>query len=158
MTVTAPPATPYAGITIPCTSCLHEPVCYLKREIPANPNVLAEPMILGPGLRLVTTGVRIECEHQLSPAADPEPIRREHGGESWRTKPEPVPEPSKRHQSHRAEEDEKAKRAAAAVAALERHGGDRRAAAAELGMRPNAFALVIKFADRRVAQPDGATA
>lgn len=40
----------------------------------------------------------------------------------------------------------RAKRAAQAVAALERHGGDTRAAAAELGIKTNAFVMIVKHA------------
>lgn len=41
------------------------------------------------------------------------------------------------------------RRAAAVMAALERHGGDQKAAAAELGMKTNAIAMVVKHARRR---------
>lgn len=86
--VTEPvPATPHGGVLLPCTTCLHEPVCALKHDLPKDTAQLLKPAEIGPGLRLVTTGVRIECDHQLVSLrpVEPEPIRREHGGESWRT-------------------------------------------------------------------------
>lgn len=45
---------------------------------------------------------------------------------------------------------ERDRRGARAMEALERHGGDQRAAAAEMGMRANAFAMVVKSARARV--------
>ncbi len=144
---------------IPCGSCLHEPVCRLKDELPRDPEVLSQPHVIAPGLWLVFTGARVECDHYLGEAAmpapivdlTPEPIRREHGGESWRT--QKAVREAKRQPGHHpakpAEEREKAERLARVMAALERNGGDRKAAALELGMKVNALAMVVKFADRR---------
>lgn len=54
-----------------------------------------------------------------------------------------------RHPSKSQEAQEKEDRARRVMDAMARHGGDQRAAAAELGMKPNAVAMVVKFADRR---------
>lgn len=45
------------------------------------------------------------------------------------------------------------RRAAAVLAAMERHNGDRKAVAAELGMKTNALAMVLKHAQRRGPVP-----
>jgi hypothetical protein len=54
-----------------------------------------------------------------------------------------------RHPSKASEAKEKAERAEKVMAAMERLGGDQRAVAAELGMRPNAVAMVVKHARAR---------
>lgn len=137
MTTAAPPP------VIPCGTCLHKPICYLRREIPDDPAQLAEPMIMGPGLRLVTTGVRLECDHHLEAVAT---------STSGRTIAIREPAAAPRHQSKAQEARDKAQRAAAVMAALERHAGDRRAAAAELGMKLNALSMVAKHAAGRVPE------
>ncbi len=54
------------------------------------------------------------------------------------------------HASTASEEHEKAERAARVMAAIERHGGDKRKAAAELGMKLNAVVMVAKHAGARL--------
>jgi hypothetical protein len=56
------------------------------------------------------------------------------------------------HPSKAQESQEKVERARRVMAAMERHGGDQRAAAAELGMRANAVAMVVKHAPRVLEQ------
>lgn len=126
-------------------------MCALKAHIPATSGQPLE-VALAPGLRQYVSGFRIECDHQLVSLrpVEPEPIRAEYGGERWRT------ETTGRHDGYTGEAAAKADRAAAVVAALARHGGDKRAAASELGMKLNAFSMVLKFADRQ--QASGATA
>lgn len=65
------------------------------------------------------------------------------------TREEAIVAAGKRHPSKAGEAEEKARRAAECLAALERHAGDRAAAAAELGIRPNAFAMIVKHAALR---------
>jgi hypothetical protein len=153
MTVTTAP--PYE---VPCGSCLHDPVCGIKAMIPEAPGapVFDEP---APGLRVVALGYRVECDHLLKSlhVVEPEPIRAEHGGESWRTPPAVVAAAAPRQPGHHGvktgEAQEKAERAARVLAAIERHGGDRRLAAVELGMKLNAVAMIVKYAGNREALP-----
>ena len=66
--VTTPVPPPF---DVPCGTCLHEPVCGIRKEIPDAPG---EPLsaILAPGLRLLAVGYRIDCDHYLGePAAAP---------------------------------------------------------------------------------------
>ncbi len=51
---------------VPCGNCLHDPVCALKRELPADPAQLAQPHVIGPGLRLVFSAARVQCDHHLA--------------------------------------------------------------------------------------------
>jgi hypothetical protein len=54
-----------AESAIPCSSCLHEPVCGLKSAIPADPETPHTVELLAPGLRMVFTDARVECDHLL---------------------------------------------------------------------------------------------
>jgi hypothetical protein len=142
-----------AALEVPCGTCLHEPVCSLKASIPAS---AGEPIAvqLAPGLRQYVQGFRIECDHQLVSLrpVEPEPIRAEYGGERWRSAtPEEVSEPRQpgRHDGYQGEAAGKADRAAKVVAAVARNGGDKRAAADELGMKLNALSMVLKYAGRQ---------
>jgi hypothetical protein len=170
-----PAPTPLETVVAPCGTCLHEAVCALKASIP-KPSTQLQPIHITDGVRLFPMAWRVECDHYLG--EQPVTIRREHGGESWRTPSTPeqlqasrkrggeanrerirkasIDELKPRHASKAGEDLEKAQRAARVVAALERHGGDRRTAAAELGMKLNAFSMVLKYAERRT--PPAATA
>lgn len=64
-------------------------------------------------------------------------------------KPKAAPGP-KRSRNGWSETQDKAERARRAVEALERHGGDKRAAAAELGIKANALAMIVKHAAGKV--------
>jgi hypothetical protein len=165
---------------VPCVTCLHEPVCALKAQLApylgrvGSSESITEP---APGLRLIEVVrlERIECDHHLVAAAAPPAhpstadrmaTSRQRGNEAMLAKKAasgitqirpataaelaPPRQPG-HHGSKAGEQQEKAERAASAIAAVARHGGDRRAAAAELGMRPNALAMVLKFADRHQA-------
>lgn len=117
--VTTEPAPP----AIPCGDCLHARVCGKRETIEglAGPEVIEH----APGLRLVITRTA-ECDDYLAPTfeqralearvvalvPDPEPIRAEHGGESWRTKPESAtPQESRRRGTEAMLEARKAKKA-----------------------------------------------
>lgn len=67
--------------------------------------------------------------------------------------PDPAPAASKRqpgrHTSKPGEAQERAARAAKVMDAMVRHDGDQAAVARELGMKPNAVAMVVKHARRR---------
>lgn len=90
----------------------------------------------------------VECFAVIGSPATPEPEREPEA-------PDDEPEPAKalrqpgHHDSHPGQSAATAERAARVTEAVARHGGDRKAAAAELGMRPNAVAMVMKHADRR---------
>lgn len=147
--VTTAPAPP----AIPCGDCLHARVCGKRETIEglAGPEVIEH----APGLRLVITRT-VECDDhlpptfeqrvledrvvQLAPVPDPEPIRAEHGGESWRTKPEPAtPQESRRRGTEAMLKAKRSRlspdlteRQAQILEAVVRHDGDRKGAAAEL--------------------------
>ncbi len=60
-----------------------------------------------------------------------------------------TPSRTGRHGSRPSEEHDKTERASRVLAALERHGGNERKAAAELGMKLNALVMIAKHAGRR---------
>jgi hypothetical protein len=68
------------------------------------------------------------------------------------TEPPAAAVSGRRHQSKANEAREKADRARRVMEAMARHGDDQRAVAAELGMRANAVAMVVKHARARDAQ------
>ena len=72
-----PMPTPAAPPVIPCGTCLHEPVCRLKSELPADVTSYAR-QVIAPGLWLVSADYRVECDHYLGepPAAVPLANRR----------------------------------------------------------------------------------
>lgn len=145
--VTTAPAPP----AIPCGDCLHARVCGKRETIEglAGPEVIEH----APGLRLVITRTA-ECDDYLAPTfeqralearvvalvPDPEPVRAEHGGESWRTKPEPAtPQESRRRGTEAMLKAKRSRlspdlteRQAQILEAVVRHDGDRKAAAREL--------------------------
>jgi hypothetical protein len=156
------PMTPAAlSAPLPCADCLHAPVCALKATL-EDLGPLEPVQVIDRGLTAVATAYRIECDHHLVSlkAVEREPIRAEYPGESWRTAmPDGAREHRQpgRHPAYQGEAAAKAERAAQVIAALARHGGDKRAAAEELGMKLNAFSMVLKFAAQH--QPaDGASA
>ncbi len=120
---TTPPA-------IPCGDCLHEPVCGLKALLPS---AYADDDELAAGL-LVRYTFTVECDHHLDDLAAVKAVTR-----IVERLDDPEPEPGRRPSGsiNRARGELAAQRAAEVMAAIERHGGDRRAAAAELGMKPS---------------------
>lgn len=170
--VTTPPAPP----AIPCGDCLHARVCRDRENVEGtDPRGVIE---VRPGLRMVVLRIH-ECDDYLAPTfepravaapvvapvPEPEPVRREHGGESWRTKAAPAaPEPARTvpvasadeltrrstaaNRSRQAAND---RRAAEVLAVVERHGGDLSAAAKELGMRGSGVAMIVRNARLRAA-------
>ena len=94
-------ATPPAPPAIPCGTCIHDRVCKLKARL--DPDLKPETVEdLDDGL-VVRWTVTVDCPeyHEVRPSTGgdlsrlldgleaPAPVRREHGGESWRTKAEP---------------------------------------------------------------------
>jgi hypothetical protein len=140
-----PVTTPAAPPAIPCGSCLHERVCGQKDLI--HPEYRRE---LTAGLTLVYASVTVECADLL-----PKIALRETTADRMAIVPREeamiaAGKRQARHPGKPGEVEEKAKRAADCLAALERHGGDRKAAAAELGIRGNAFAMIVKYAQPAV--------
>ncbi len=155
VTTSAPPP------VIPCGDCLHSPVCGLKELLTASV-LLDDVEVIGTGLR-IRRSPTVECDHHLASLgtstsgrvvaiaapSDAERMQasRLRGGQraaEVNTKPRPT---GRRHPSHPGQAAEKAERARRVVEAVKRHGGDRRSAAAELGMRPNALVMVLKHAE-----------
>ena len=141
----APVTTPAAPPLIPCGSCLHEPVCALKRELPADPATLAQPSILGPGLWLVPTSVTIRCDHHLEAiAASP----------SGRTIAIREPASAKRLTDESRERgsstgrvlyaQRRAEKHALVIAQLRLHGGSAEAVGRAMGVTGSAVRLWIK--------------
>lgn len=146
-----------AAVPLPCEDCLHAPICRIRPRLAEEHfEELRSP---DPAISLAIT---VTCAHHLSvPEPDrivvPPPVAiddakrrlasQHRGGEANRTR-------------IRGGKDaaEKARRAAEVLAAVERHDGDRAAAAAELGMKANALAMVLKFAGARAGAPDEVTA
>lgn len=86
-----PVTSPALPPALPCDDCLHARVCALRALIPdLDHRVHVEA--LGDGLVLSYRAASIGCDHHMParPVPVPDlvpPIREEHGGESWRTKP-----------------------------------------------------------------------
>ena len=91
---------------------------------------------------MATAGVRFPAavEAQASVALD------EHPDAARTVKPSAVKRQPGHHPATSKEAQEKAERRRKVMEAMERLGGDQRAVAAELGMKANAVAMVVKFA------------
>lgn len=142
--VTVSPTPPAAA---PCGTCLHAPVCRLRAAL-EELGPLAPVQVIESGLRAVATAWVLECDHHLAAPAGSRPIvrtaardaeSRRRGGQATKAATQRI----------------KAERAAAVMAALERHGGDRTAAARELGMKLNALTMVAKYAEGRLGAGAG---
>lgn len=154
--------------SLPCDGCGHAPVCRIRPRLAEEH--FEEVRSPDPAVRVVLT---IECDHFLAsqPTVPLEvqvrPVAAKAITETIAGRAE---EAARRRESQRrggevnrarvhARRAEVEKRRADVLAAVERHGRDIPAIAAELGLRPNAVAMVLKFAAPKAAtEPLEATA
>lgn len=150
-------STPEAGVPCPCIDCIHAPVCRLREDVAGfydNAATYESILLDEPAVRLrfevvcdfhttsnrIPVDVPVTVKIEAGPAwldhlTGPEPVRAEHGGESWR-EGDPYP------------------RDGEALNLLRLHGGNLEAVARTMGVTGTTIRNWIRRMESAGAVPD----